>query len=78
MRDVDSAPKFAPLSVGSSLAGAAVVASWIVGLALAHYPAWRLVAIGVVGSAMTIGNLVAARMPNKRISPYWGRSSCSP
>lgn len=69
-QDVDSVPKFAPLSVGTSLAGAAVIASWVVGLALAHYPPWRLLVIGAVGGVLTMANLLAARMPNKGVSPW--------
>src|ERR1700682_2040843 len=68
--DVPSPPRFAPLSMGYSLAGAVVIASWVIGLALAHYPPWRVVTAGALGAAITVTNVVAARTRSNSVSPW--------
>jgi len=56
--------------MGYSLAGAVVIASWVIGLALAHYPPWRVVTAGALGAAITVTNVVAARTRSNSVSPW--------
>jgi len=70
VRDVHPSPKFAPLSMASSLAGAAVLWSWVIGLLFAHYPPWRVVAAGALVTAISASNIAAARFRNKAFNPW--------
>jgi signal transduction histidine kinase len=56
--------------MGSSLVGAVLVASWVIGLALVHYPPWRVVTAGALGAALMASNIVAARTRSKSASPW--------
>ena len=70
MEKVARPPTLAPLSLGFSLAGAVVCASWIIGLAVAHYPPWRVATAGALCAAIAASNIVASRAPNKSLSPW--------
>jgi signal transduction histidine kinase len=56
--------------MGASLAGAAVIASWVIGLALARYPLWRIAGVGALAGAITASNVVAACTRKKSFSPW--------
>jgi signal transduction histidine kinase len=62
----------APLSMRSSLVGGVICACWVIGLALAHYPPWRIVTVGAFCAAITGSNIIAARTRHKSFSPWVG------
>lgn len=70
LEDVPGPPRLTSLSLGFSLAGAAVYASWVMGLLLAHYPTWRVVAAGALCAAVTVNNIVAARARSRSLDPW--------
>ncbi len=56
--------------MGASLVVAVVSAAWVIGLALAQYPPWRVVAAGALFAAIAVSNIVAARSRYKSFVPW--------
>jgi signal transduction histidine kinase len=56
--------------MGSSLVAAVVSAAWVIGLALAQYPPWRVVGAGALFAVITVTNIVAARDRRRSFVPW--------
>jgi signal transduction histidine kinase len=56
--------------MGASLVVAVVSAAWVIGLALADYQPWRVVAAGALFAVIAVSNIVAARTRYKSFVPW--------
>ena len=69
---MNGSSRLTPLSLGTSIVGALIFVSWVIGLLLAHYPPWRVVSVGAASAAIAVSNIVAARARNDSSSPWVG------